>query len=266
MQRTFYGRSVLITGASRGIGRSLALQLSDAGANVGLVARTRADLESVAALCRAKGISAIAVPADVSLVSDCARAVEDVVEYHGGLDMLILNAGISMLARFEDLDDATALERVMQVNYFGAVYCVLHALPALRAARGRIVAVSSLTGLAGVPTRTGYAASKHAMRGFFDSLRIEIARHGISVTVAYPGFVDTGIRERAVGEGPGRPAGRRDGGLMSAEECATRILRAASRRRRQVVMTLKGRVGRWVELVAPGVVDHMAARAVGFDP
>jgi len=189
---TFRNRAVLVTGASQGIGREIALQLARHGARVGLMARSRSDLEATAAACRTEGAQALILPGDVGSETDCAAAVRSTCADFGSLDMLIANAGISMLSAFEDLDELEPLERVMRVNYFGAVYCTRHALPHLIASRGRIVAVSSLSGLTGVPTRTGYAASKHAMRGFFDSLRIELRRHGVSVTVAYPGFVDTG--------------------------------------------------------------------------
>ena len=182
----------------------------------------------------------------------------------GRLDVLIANAGISMWARFDELRDCTALERIMQVNYFGAVYCAFHALPHLKRSRGRIVGVSSLTGKTGVPTRTGYAASKHAMAGFFDSLRIELAEQGVSVTMIYPGFVATGVRRHAFGP-DGRPLGDspvREGEVMSAEECARITLAAAARRKREGVMTLRAKVGQWLKLVAPDVTDGIAKRAI----
>jgi len=257
---TFENQAVLVTGASRGIGRAIALQLARQGARVALMARNRGDLEASAAECRAEGARALIVCGDVGSESDCAAAVEATLSDFGSLDMLVANAGISMLSAFEELDDLAPLERVMRVNYLGAVYCTWHSLQRLITSRGRIVAVSSLTGLTGVPGRTGYAASKHAMRGFFDSLRIELRRHGVSVTVAYPGFVETGIRERAVGEGPGRGPGR----TMSAPECANRILDAAAHRRREIVMTPKGQAGRWLKLISPDLVDRIAARSVNF--
>jgi short-subunit dehydrogenase len=156
------------------------------------------------------------------------------------------------------------LEGVMRVNYLGAAYCTYYALPYLRESRGRIVAISSLAGLLGVPTRTGYSASKHAMTGFFDSLRIELAGSGISVTVIHPGFVATGIRESAAGAA-GTPAGVstvRERDAMSVEDCARRIVRAIERRERRVVMTARGKMGVWLRLIAPGLVDRIARRAI----
>jgi len=144
------------------------------------------------------------------------------------------------------------------------VYCTHHALPHLLSSKGRLVGIASLTGLVGVPTRTGYAASKHAMRGFFDSLRIELADDGVSVTMIYPGFVATGIRENATGA-DGKPAkidpvSKDD--VMSVEDCADIIVRAIESRKREEIMTLKGKLGQWVKLIAPGFIDGIARRAV----
>ena len=124
--------------------------------------------------------------------------------------------------------------------------------------------MSSLAGRPGVPTRTGYAASKHAMTGFFDSLRIELADDGVSVTMAYPGFVATGVRRHAVGP-DGRPLGEspvQEHAVMTPEECARLVLRAAARRDRDLVMTARGRVGQWLKLIAPGLTDRIARRAI----
>jgi len=260
MRSAFEGKTVFLTGASRGIGREMAIRLARGGARLGLMARNGLDLEAVAGECRAEGAEALAMTGDVSVEEECRDAVRHLLSTYGRLDVLIANAGISMLSTFEDLPDAEPIERLMRVNYLGTVFCVRHALPHLIDARGRIVGVASLTALNGVPTRTGYAASKHAMRGFLDSLRIELRQHGVSVTVAYPGFVDTGIRERAIGSGTGRGPGR----AMSPEACAERILAAAARRRREDEMSFKGRTGRWIKLFAPGLVDRLAAAAVGF--
>jgi short-subunit dehydrogenase len=150
------------------------------------------------------------------------------------------------------------------VNYMGAVYCTKHALPHLRQAKGLIVGISSLAGRTGVPTRTGYSAAKHAMTGFFDSLRIELEGSGVSVTMIYPGFVATGIRENATGP-DGLPilvSPVREGEVMSVQDCARRIVRAVERREREVVMTARGRMGLWLKLLAPSLVDRIARRAI----
>jgi short-subunit dehydrogenase len=258
------GDVVLVTGASAGIGEAIALRLAERGCRLALAARGAEALEGVAAACRARGGEAAAFPTDVADAEACRAFVDGAVARFGRVDALVNNAGISMQVRFEDIEDLGIFERIMRVNYLGSVYCTHRALPHLRRTRGRLAAVSSLTGLSGVPTRTAYAASKHAMRGFFDSLRVELTGSGVTVTVAYPGFVATDIARRALG-GDGRPIGRRDvrdDAVMSADECARLIVRALDRRDREIVMTARGRVGRWLKLVAPGLVDRVAARAI----
>ena len=190
---------VVITGASKGIGAELARQLAARGAKLVLAARNLAELDAVAEECRKSGAPVVTVKADVALDRDCQAVIAGAVLAFGRVDTLVNNAGMSMWARFEEIRDVSVLERIMQVNYMGAVYCTSHALPYLRESRGRLVGISSLAGRTGVPTRTGYAASKHAMTGFFDSLRIELEGSGVSVTMIYPGFVATGIRENATG-------------------------------------------------------------------
>jgi len=255
---------VIITGASKGIGAELARQLAAEGAMLALVARDRPALEKVAAECVALGARAEVIVADVSIEDDCRRMVEHAVAAFGRIDTLVNNAGATMWARFEDIADMAILARIMQVNYMGAVYCTHYALPQLKASRGRIVGVASLTALNGVPTRSGYAASKHAMRGFFDTLRIELADSGVTVTMAYPGFVGTGIRETAAGP-DGKPIAVspvREREVMSPAECARLILEATRARKREIVMTARGKISMFLKLVAPGLVDRIARRAI----
>lgn len=255
---------VLVTGASAGIGEALALRLADRGCALALAARGADALEAVAEACRQRGARAIAVPTDVGDEAACRAFVAAAVEAFGRADALVNNAGVSMWARFDEMEDLEPLRRIMDVNYFGAVYATHAALPHLKASRGRIVNVASLTGKTGVPTRTGYAASKHAMAGFFDSLRIELLGTGVTVTTAFPGFVATGVRRHAYGPS-GAPLGEspvREDEVMTADECARLILDAADRRKREVVMTATGKVGQWVKLVAPGLVDRIARRKI----
>jgi short-subunit dehydrogenase len=254
----------IITGASTGIGEELAYQLAKQGAQLVLTARRVDELNRVAEKVRALGAKVITVAADVANSGECRKIIEATIAEFGRIDTLVCNAGMTMWAKFADIDDVSVLERIMQVNYMGAVYCTHHALPYLMKTKGRIIGIASLTGLVGVPTRTGYAASKHAMRGFFDSLRIELADSGVTVTMVYPGFVATGIRENATGA-DGKPAKidpvNKDS-VMSVEECAGIILRAIESRQREEIMTLKGKVGQWLKLIAPSFVDGLAKKAV----
>jgi short-subunit dehydrogenase len=255
---------VVITGASKGIGAELARQLAAKGAKVVLAARDVAELEAVAGQCRAAGGQAMVVKVDVGVERDCQALMSGASLAYGSIDVLVNNAGATMWGRFEDIEDVSVLDRIMRVNYMGAVYCTKHALPYLRASRGLLVGIASLTALTGVPTRSGYAASKHAMRGFFDSLRIELMGSGVDVTMIYPGFVATGIRENAIGPG-GKPQAidpidpRK---AMSVEECARITLAAIEARKREVVMTARGKMGAWLKLAAPGIVDRMAKRVI----
>ncbi len=255
---------VIITGASAGIGLEVARQLAAQGASLVLAARDRALLDAAVATCSTLGARAIAVATDVAEKEQCQSLIESAVTEFGRIDTLVNNAGISMHARFDELSDISAVDRITRINYFGSVYCTWYALPHLKRSKGRIVAVSSLAGRNGVPTRTLYAATKHAMAGFFDSLRIELKPDGVSVTVVYPGFVATDIAERALGP-HGRPLGTRPvakHAVMSVEECARRIVAAMAGRKREVVMTKRARLGMLVKAISPGTVDRIAARAI----
>lgn len=255
-------KTIILTGASAGIGKSLAISLAQQGANLVLAARDSTLLEEVVAHCVAAGGRAIAVPTDVTQPEACQQLIEKAVTTFGQIDALVNNAGISMLTRFDQVTDLSIFERVMQVNYLGAVYCTHYALPYLKASRGLLVAISSLCGKTAVPTRTGYVASKHAMQGFFDTLRIELRGTGVDVLVVSPGFVATDIRERALGS-DGQPLGQspRDEsrGNMAVEECVRQIVWAMERRKREQIMTLKGKVIPWAKLIVPGWVDRIAA-------
>lgn len=259
----FKDNVVIITGASSGIGAELARQLSAQGAKLVIAARNLDALESVKTSC-ANAAAVRVLRCDVNEKSQCEMLIADAVRAYGRIDTLINNAGVGMHSNFEDLEDPDVLDDIMRVNYMGSAYCTYFALPYIRKTRGRIVAVSSLTGKAGVPSRSGYAASKHAMAGFFDSLRIELRGSGVTVTVAYPGFVDTGIGERALGA-DGLPMGERAfmrSGVMTTEECCRLILQTAGARKREIVMTATARIGQWLKLIAPEFVDKMALAAI----
>ena len=262
----FADRVVLLTGASSGIGAELARQLAAAGARLALVARDTTRLEQVAAECRALGADALVVTGDVSLEPSCAAVVATTVAHFGRLDVLINNAGLGASGRFDEITDLTVFDTLMRVNYLGSVWCTAHALPHLTRSGGQIVAISSLTGLTGVPKRTAYAATKHAMAGFFDSLRIELAGSGVDVTVIYPGFVFSEINRRALSP-DGTPFGdrgyvRRGGETMETAECVRQILHVTARRDRELIMTWRGKIGRLLKAVSPRFVDWIAQRVI----
>ena len=258
------GARIILTGASEGIGRALALELARGGARLALAARDRARLDTLAGECRALGGEARALPTDVTSQQDCEWLVNETINAFGGIDVLVHNAGITMWSRFDELRDLSIFERVMEVNYLAPVRLTALALPHLKKSRGLLVAVASLAGLTGVPERSGYAASKHAMIGFFDSLRIELAGSGVDVSVVCPDFVVSEIHKRAIGP-DGEPLGESPmvrSKIMTAEDCARRIARAIDRRERQVLMSTRGKLGRWLKLMAPSVIDRIAAKAI----
>lgn len=263
-------RVVVITGASDGIGAEMARQLAaKEGAGVALVlaARNADALATVAGECTALGAQALAVTTDVSRQDQCRRLIAAAVGQFGRIDALINNAGRSAHALFEEVDDLGWYEELMRVNLWGSVWCTHAALPHLKAARGSIVAVSSLAGLVGVPGRTAYGATKFAMTGFFEALRAELKGCGVSVTTAFPGVVATHIRYRgfnAAGQAMGVSALREEG-AMPVEECARLIIDGMNRRRREVVMTAKGKLGRFLKLLAPGMVENIALAALKDD-
>jgi len=262
---SFANKTIVITGASAGIGRTLAISLAQQDANLVLAARNQEALEQTITACTNYPGKVIAVPTNVTQAEACQQLIERAIAKFGQIDVLINNAGIGMLTCFDEVSDVSIFEQVMQVNYLGAVYCTYYALPYLKTSRGLLVAISSICGKTGVPTRTGYVASKHAMQGFFDTLRIELHSTGVDVLVVSPGFVATDIRQRALG-GDGKPLGKspRDEtqGNMSVDECVRQIIWAMERRKREHIMTLKGKAIPWAKLIVPGFVDRIVATTI----
>ena len=264
---------ILITGASDGIGAEMARQLAaqhQQSLQLTLAARNPDTLQTVAAQCQAHGAQLLTVPTDVSDEAACRALVARSVQQFGGLDVLVNNAGVSAHALFEEVtaEHLAWYEQLMRTNFWGSVWCTHAALPHLKTSRGAIVAVSSLAGLVGVPGRTAYSASKFAMSGFFEALRAELKPAGVAVTTAYPGVVDTRIRYHgynAQGQAAG-VSGLKEDQAMPVAECARLILQGMERRQREVVMTRQGKLGRWVKLIAPGVVERMALAALQRPP
>jgi len=226
-RHAFSDRVVLLTGASVGIGREMALQLAAERPKLVLAARDRAKLDEVAARCRELGAETLVVPTDVTDEAACRALVAAAVERFGAIDVLLLNAGQDMASRLDELTDFSILERLMRVNYLGCAWLALAALPHLVKSRGRFVVVSSLAGLTGVPTRAGYCATKHALHGFFDSLRAELAGGRSDRTdgrsARAPSASPRSCRRRRA---PGPSSPRRDG--ASASSCSRRAAGSAA--------------------------------------
>lgn len=263
---------IIITGASDGIGAEMARQLARTHQDqlqLVLAARNAANLETVAADCRAAQAQVWVVPTDVADETQCRALVAHAVQNCSGIDVLINNAGVSAHALLAEVsaEHLHWYEQLMRVNLWGSVWCTHAALPHLLASQGRIVAVSSLAGLVGVPGRTAYSASKFAMAGFFEALRTELKTSGVSVTTAYPGVVDTRIRHHGY-NAQGQPAGvsgLKEDKAMPVAECASLILAGMQARQREVVMTAQAKIGRFLKLLAPGWVERMALAALKSD-
>lgn len=265
-------KTFVITGASDGIGAEMCRQLAathKSDAALVLAARDTVKLQAVAAQCAAWGAQTLVQKTDVSIETECRALIAAALARFERLDVLINNAGMSAQALFSDVkaEDLGWYEELMRINLWGSVWCTHAALPHLRASRGSIVAVSSLAGLLGVPGRNAYSATKFAVTGFFESLRIELKGVGVSVTTAFPGVVATQTRHRgynAKGVAAGK-SGLKEDDAMPVDVCARLILQGMNRREREVVMTAKAKFARVLRLLAPGVVENMALAALKDD-
>ena len=260
-RRSFTGATVLVTGAGGGLGRAIALRFAAAGARIAALDRDAAGVESLRAELQSLGSECIALPCDVTDPAACDRAITAAVLNLGRLDVLVNNAGISHRSGFA-ATELSVIRRVMDVNFFGAVNCTKAALPHLLRRRGLIVAISSVAGYTPLIGRTGYAASKHAMHGFFESLRTEVAPRGVDVMMVCPSFVATRIDRNALGAdgGPVKHAQLTVGRRISAEAAAARIFIAAGRSRRLLLIGNTAQIAWWVSRMAPRLYERLMAR------
>jgi dehydrogenase/reductase SDR family protein 7B len=249
---------VLITGGTSGIGRACALEFGRAGARVVITGRDATKLAAAAAELAAAGIAHRTVQGDVGIIADANRAVADTVAAFGRLDVLINNAGLSMRARFADVD-VKVIEQLMQTNFFGTVYTTKAALPHLLASKGTVVGISSIAGFRGLPGRTGYSASKFAMNGFLEALRTELLPQGVNVLTAAPGFTASNIRHSALlANGQTQnDTPRNEGNMMTSEEVAQHLRRAVEQRKRSLVLTAQGKLTVFLNKWLPGLTDKL---------
>jgi len=261
---SFTDKVIVITGASDGIGAELARQLSVDKPRLVLAARRRDALDAVARQCETAGAETLCAVTDVSVEADCRALIATTVKKFGRIDALVNNAGVSMHANFDEITDTAVYENLMRINLMGSIWPTHAALSHLKSSKGLVVAVASLAGLVGVPGRTTYCATKFAQTGFFEALRVELQPEGVDVCIVYPGVVATEIRRNgwnAKGETAGS-SGLSETNAMSVEECAGLIVSAMRSRKREEVMSAKGKLGRWLKLIAPAKVDAMARAAL----
>ena len=249
---------VIITGASSGIGKACASAFFKRGARLVLVARTESKLIELTKSITNLGGEAIYVVADVSSEADCANMINKSIEAYGSIDILINNAGISMRALFLDLDLGD-FEKVMRINFYGTVYATKYALKHILATKGSIVGVSSIAGHKGLPARTAYSASKFAMTGFLEALRIENLKKGLHVLVASPGFTSSNIRQNAINASGNhqKESPRNEKKMMSSEEVAEKIASAVDKRKNSIVLTSQGKLLVFLNKFLPNLVDRL---------
>lgn len=253
----FRDKVVIVTGASTGIGRAIAKEFARKGSKVVLAARSLDKLMSLEKEIRDEGFEAFSCVTDVTSEEECRRLAETAVGKYGTIHILINNAGISMRALFEDVD-ISVLKRLMDVNFWGTVYCTKYALPYIVRNRGSIVGVSSVAGFHGLPGRTGYSASKFAMHGFLETIRIEYLKEKLHVMIIAPGFTTSEIRRNAL-KADGTQQGnspREEGKLMSPEHVARWVLRGIRKRKRNKIMTWIGQFTALFQRIIPGFVDY----------
>jgi short-subunit dehydrogenase len=257
-------KTVIITGASSGIGKSLATEFARRGANLVLGARQFVTLCEIAqGLENEYKIRAVAVQCDVAVEEDCQHLIKQAFSTFGNIDVLVNNAGISMRALFNDAD-INVLKTVMDVNFWGTVYCTKYALPEILKSKGSIVGVSSIAGYKGLPGRTGYSASKFAMNGFLDALRVENLKTGVHVLTACPGFTASNIRNTALaanGKQQGESTMEEDK-MMTADEVAAIIIKGVEDRARTLVMTKQGKLTVFLNKFLPGFLDTMVYKTI----
>ena len=253
----FKDKVVIITGASSGIGRATALEFARHGSKVVIAARSADKLRSLEEEITKLGAEALTCLTDVSKEEDCRRMVEATVEKFGTINILINNAGISMRASFEEVD-LSVLKRLMDVNFWGTVYCTRYALPYIVKSKGSLVGVSSTAGYHGLPGRTGYSASKFAIHGFLETLRIEYLPQKLHVMIIMPGFTSSDIRKHAlVADGSEQGISpRKEKKMMSPEHVAGWILKGIRKKKRNKIMAWSGRFTALLERVFPKTVDY----------
>lgn len=257
---------VIITGASSGIGRALAVECAAKGALLSLGARRTELLDQLKH--ELSGAEVLITKTDVSDENDCKLLIEQTVKRFGRIDVLINNAGISMRALFEEVE-IKVIKQLINVNFYGTVYCSKYALPYLLKTKGSLVGIISIAGYVGLPGRTGYSASKFAIRGFLDTIRIENLKNGLHVLVAAPGFTASDVRKVALtNDGSLQLVTPRDESkMMSSEECARHIIKAIEKRKRELILTfVEGKLVVFLSKFFPSLIDKLVYKHMAKEP
>ncbi len=257
----FRNKVAVITGASSGIGRAIALEMASRGVKVMLASRTEENLLEVRMEIEHRGGIARHFVVDVTDENRCQELIEETLRQFRSIDFLINNAGISMRANFSEVE-MEVLRKVMETNFWGSVYCSRYALPHIIETRGSIVGISSICGITPLPGRSGYCASKHALDGFLESVRLENLENGLHIMLVHPGYTSSNIRQdaldwngQAVVDSP-----MDENKLMSSERVAREVVAGILYRKRDVVLTIEGRLITWIYRRRPRIADRLLHR------
>lgn len=261
-------KNVIITGASSGIGKALVYEYYKRGYQITMAARNREAMEEIAKDLDPGQKDIFLIKTDVTSEADCRNLIEKSMARFGKIDILINNAGISMRALFNDLH-LDVMRKVMDVNFWGTVYCTKYAMPHLLASKGSLVGVISIAGYLGLPARSAYSVSKYAVRGFLDTLRVENLKTGLHVMTAAPGFTSSNIRMTALmadgsqqGETP-----RDESNMMSSEEVAYHIARAVDKRKAELILTfVEGKLSVFLKKFFPRLIERLTYNHMAKEP
>ena len=258
---------VIVTGASSGIGKACSIAFAKKGANLVLAARSADKLNEISKEILLLGVQVLCVPTDVSKEAECKILMDKTLDKFGKIDVLVNNAGVSMRAAFVDLD-LQVLKKVMDVNFWGTVYCTRYAIKSILENKGSVVGVSSIAGYKGLPGRTGYSSSKFAMHGFLEALRIENLKKDLHVLLACPGFTASNIRNTALaadGSSQGETP-RDEQKMMQPEEVADAIVGAVIKRKDRLTLTLNGKLTVFLNKFFPKWVDILVYKHMSKEP
>jgi len=249
-------KTIIITVASSGIGKACANIFAQNAYQLVLAARNKEKLDAFVNELKGFDVECIGVQTDVSIEQDCKNLINTCLEEYGKIDIMLNNAGISMRALFSDVD-LSVLKQVMDINFWGTVYCTKFALPHIIKTQGSVVGVSSIAGYKGLPGRTGYSASKFAMHGFLESIRIELLKKNVHVLLACPGFTASNIRNTALNASGStqKESPMDEGKIMSAQEVGGEIYKAVLKRKRDLILTLQGKLTVTLNKFAPAFID-----------
>ena len=264
--RKFRNKTVFVTGAAGGLGRAICHRFAAAGAKIAAADLNEAAVQALEDELKAKGVQCRGYVLDVTDEKACTKVINQAAKDLGSLDVLVNNAGITHRSALEQTQ-VGVYKKVMDVNFFGSLYCTLAAMDNLIAGKGAIVVISSVAGVTPLLGRTGYSASKHALHGLFDSLRTELKDKGVSVTIVCPGFTATNIDKAAL-DFDGKPTKHPQstvGKIATPQETANSVFMAAAKGKRLAVLSTIGWLSWVISRISPGLFENIMARSVGHE-